>query len=72
MRLLKVNKHSFGGWLQTHHPTKSTHEIILWMGSKTSITNMYVPPKHTQNYSYTPIPKGNVYKYTITQKPSAS
>ena len=71
MKLLKV-KHKFGGWLQTPHPTKSTHEIILWMGSKASIANMYVTPKPAKNYLYTPIPKGNVYKYTLTQKPPAS
>ena len=72
MKLLKVNEHKFGGWLQTPHPTKSTHEIILWMGSKVSIANMYVTPKHTKKYSYTPIHKDNVYKYTLTQKPPAS
>ena len=72
MKLLKVNEHKFGGWLQTPHPTKSTHEIILWMGSKASIANMYVTPKSTKNYSYIPIPKGNVYNYNLTQKPPAS
>lgn len=72
MKLLKVNEHSFGGWLQTPHPTKSTHEITLWMGSKASIANMYVTPKPTKNYSYTSIPKSNVYKYTLTQNPPAS
>lgn len=72
MKLLKVNKHKFGGRLQIPHPTKSTHAITLWIGSKVSIAIMYVTPKPTKNYSYAPIPKGNVYKYIITQKPPAS
>ena len=72
MKLLKVNKPKGGCWLQTPHPTKSTHEIILWMGSKASIANMYVTPKPTKNYLYTPIHKRNVYNYNLTQKPPAS
>lgn len=72
MKLLKVNKSMGGVWLKISHPTKSTHEIALWMGSKASIANMYVTPKPTKNYSYTPIPKSNVYKYTLTQNPPAS
>ena len=57
MRLLNINEHKFGGWLQTPHPTKSTHEIIRWVGSKVSIANMYVIPKSTQKYTYTSIQK---------------
>ena len=72
MKLLKVNKSRGGDWLQISHPTKSTHEIILRVSPKVSIPAMRSVPKHAPVCVYSPMPNGNIYKYTLTQKPPAS